>query len=809
LAHDSDPPKPSQEHSSEDAPTIDATQAPRAPMAGMPANIGPYRIVDRLGEGGMGTVFEAEQVHTRRHVALKVVRRGGMLDERYLQIFQREVDTLARLKHPNIAAIYDAGRTENGEHYFAMELVRGTTLGRYLADREGPIDAREVRFRLRLFSSICAAVNYAHQRGVIHRDIKPSNIIVSEHESLETGASALPTIKILDFGLARITGSDVEAASQVTEVGVIKGTLPYMSPEQARGNPDHVDLRTDVYSLGVLLFEMLTGGRPLDTENSSIIEALRIICEQPPRSLKASWKGTHAPDIDLITITGKALEKDPERRYSSAAALGDDVERFLDSRPILARAPSAMYQLSRFTRRNRTLVLGVAATMLALLAGVVVSTNFALREAQQRRAAEKAQSETQAVAEFQAGMLADLDAAKMGDRLTADLKARFRKALADQKVSPAAAAPREAAFGASLGAINATDAALRVIDEDVLARAIASARDQFKSQPLVNARLLRSIGATYQKLGLYEKAEPPLVTARAIYDSLQGGESLNALQTTHELAVLYNMQGREEAEPLYHKALNGLMRLKGPLDDDVLSTMNDLGIFYTDVQNFATAESLLAIASAGQRRMHGDSTRFTATVLTNQAWALTQDGKFAPAESIGTRALALRRAILGNHDSETMTAVNNLAVLYRRMGKNDKAEPLMLEDYEVTRKQLGDEHPDLAVTLTNLGRLYNETGRYAKAEPMLVHALAISRKNMPPDFMGTGITLLTYGRTLNGLQRYREAEAPLLEAYKILLSHTDPHDRGVQATVTSLIEVYDHTGRAAQAAAWRAKKDPA
>ena len=293
-----------------DGPTLDGESAGRPSSGRLPQTIGRYRIVGKLGEGGMGIVFEAEQQNPRRRVALKIIRGGSLVDEQRVRMFQREVNTLALLKHPNIGAIYEAGRTEAGEHFFAMELVRGRTLDDYLRHRTGALDTGEIRFRLRLFHSICSAVNYAHQRGVIHRDLKPSNIVVSEGKD---SADALPEIKILDFGLARITDTDVEAATAVTEIGVIKGTLPYMSPEQTRGNPDEIDLRSDVYSLGVILFEMLTGGRPYDTKNTSLVDALRIICERPPLSLRQAWSGARGPDADLETIIGKALEKERVR----------------------------------------------------------------------------------------------------------------------------------------------------------------------------------------------------------------------------------------------------------------------------------------------------------------------------------------------------------------------------------------------------------------------------------------------------------------------------------------------------------------
>ncbi|HVP40226.1 MAG TPA: serine/threonine-protein kinase, partial [Candidatus Saccharimonadales bacterium] len=351
------------------------------PSGPAPTAIGGYRILRVLGEGGMGIVYEAEQQNPRRLVALKVVRGGHFVDEATVRMFRREAETLARLRHPNIGAIYESGRTEDGQHFFAMELVQGDNLDVYLAKRGRATSPEEVRFRLALFRRIAEAVHYAHLRGVIHRDLKPSNIVISREAGSSAGAATLsgvrlPDVKILDFGLARITEGDVQA-TQMTEVGVIKGTLPYMAPEQARGHAEAIDVRTDVYALGVLLYEMLSGARPYDVSRGSLIEAVRIICEEPPRSLRSSLSGTRRLDPDIETIVGKALEKDADRRYATAAAMYEDVERYLASQPILARPPSTVYQLRKFAGRNRALVAGITATFVVLMAGAIVSSLLA------------------------------------------------------------------------------------------------------------------------------------------------------------------------------------------------------------------------------------------------------------------------------------------------------------------------------------------------------------------------------------------------------------------------------------------------
>ena len=313
----------------------------------VPPEIGPYRIVRRLGVGGMGIVYEGEQSSPQRPVAIKVVKGGPAADDYHVRLFQREAQTLARLRHPAIAAIFEAGRTENGQHYFAMELVRGVPLTEYVRNRNMPL-----KDRLGLFRAICDAINYAHLRGVIHRDLKPNNILVDSEGNP----------KILDFGLARITDPDVGLMTTMTDVGKLIGTLPYMSPEEARGQSDDIDVRSDVYSLGVILYELLTDQLPLIVRRAALHEAVRIICEVVPRrpgSIHRSLRG------DLETIALKALEKVPGRRYQNASSLSEDVSRFLSNQPILARRDSVVYQLRKFAVRHAFLVsIGVAAAIL-------------------------------------------------------------------------------------------------------------------------------------------------------------------------------------------------------------------------------------------------------------------------------------------------------------------------------------------------------------------------------------------------------------------------------------------------------------
>ncbi|MDX1387801.1 MAG: serine/threonine-protein kinase, partial [Acidobacteriota bacterium] len=405
--------------SQDDVPTVrpegrgDAAQP-------LPASIGRYRIVSVLGRGGMGIVYEAEQSRPHRPVALKVILGGSYVDDLHIRLFEREVETLARLKHPNIATIYEAGRTEEGQHFFAMELVRGTTLDRFVVEND--LTRRD---RLELFGTICAAINHAHQRGVIHRDLKPSNILVD--------ADGQP--KVLDFGLARITDWDLNATTMLTRPGNIVGTLTHMSPEQARGDVDAIDVRSDVYALGVILYQLMTDKLPVEWDQRSLPAGITAILERDPPKPSTIDRRLRG---DLDTIIMKTLEKDPPRRYQSAAALGDDVERYLTHQPILARPAGTFYQFRKLVARHK-LPFALLAAILVIAIGFGVWTRaLYLAEREQHAVATDNLETATFVSDFMIDMfdVSDPDARRSGEITARELLENAADKIDEQEGRP-------------------------------------------------------------------------------------------------------------------------------------------------------------------------------------------------------------------------------------------------------------------------------------------------------------------------------------------------------------------------------------
>ncbi len=775
----------------------------------LPREVGGFRILDILGEGGMGIVYEAEQKSPSRRVALKVVRGGHFVDDQYLRMFRREAETLARLVHPNIAAIYEVGRTEDGQHFFTMELVSGQSLGAYVRDRLGGAhpSREQLRERLRVFDTICRAVNYAHQRGVIHRDLKPSNIVV-------TGSG---DVKILDFGLARITDADVAVATVVSEIGTIRGTLPYMSPEQSRGDSRDIDVRTDVYSLGVILYELVSGVRPYDTETLSMVQALLTICEAPPRALKTA-EGGDAIDADLRTIVAKALEKEPDRRYQSAAAFAEDVERYLASQPILAHPPSTMYQLRKLVARHKLPVAAAAGIVVLLVALAVTMAVQAERVRKERDRAESEAAKASAINGFLKDALGAADPWSKGSRNVTLL--------------------------------------------DALRQAQAKAHAAFLHQPLVEAAVLQTIGVTFANLAEYAESEKALRKSLDLRVAAAGGRSAEAAESWTAIGKSSLPQGKvDEGEKAAREALGitrglhdakslevasalnllaDVLRMKGKfpearsLAEDALrisrapavraakaktaglevrrveiDSLRVLGGVALDQDDYKLNEALMRERLALARAIHPDRHVEISEALDDYGVALTNLDDFPGAERAFLEAIEIDTAVLGADHPAIATTRENLGNVYFREKKMDETARNLEVVLAMRRKALGDDSEPVARTLANMAAVYKASGNLEAAGRTYPEALERLTRKLGPDHPDVSHVLTGMGELLTKQKKYAEAETVLLRALAVRMkAFGEPHAR-TQKTIKDLGELYEQWAKPAQSAAYRARLAPA
>ncbi len=756
----------------------DAATRPTPSKPASDRQIGPYHLLESLGEGGMGEVYLAEQkTPIKRRVALKLIKLG-MDSKAVIARFEAERQALAIMDHPAVAKVFGAGTTPQGGPYFVMEYVKGVPITEY-CDRHR-LTTRE---RLDLFREVCAGVQHAHQKAIIHRDLKPSNVLVTEQDG-----KRLP--KIIDFGVAKATAQKLTEKTLFTELGILIGTPEYMSPEQADLTGEDVDTRTDVYSLGVMLYELLSGVLPFDPRElrQAGIEGIRrkIREEEPKRpstristlgeasTESAKRRGVTLPTLqrqlrgDLDWIVMKALEKDRVRRYGSPSEIAADIGRYLAEEPVLASPPSAMYRAKKFSRRHRFGVTAAVVGVLALIGFGAAMGLQANRIASQRDRAEQALADLESVAEFQAEMLLGMDTQGVGKRLLADLGERMAAVRRSQGQSEAEVAAAVAAFEESLEGLNATDVALRLIDEEILARALDTVEDQFADQPLVDARLRRTIGRTYWALGLYDQAEPALEAATATWKRELGTDNMETLHSMNILAILYINQGRyAEAEKLQIETIEGQKRVLGADDPQTLASMNNLANLYSDLGRYAESEVLAVAALEAHKRVRGPEDKRTLSYMNNLAGLYTDTGRYDEAEPLLVEALEIQKRVLGADHPETLASINNLANLYSWQGRNAEAESLYVETLEIARRIYGAEHPATLGFMNNLARQYAGEGRFAEAEPLYVEALEAQERILGADHVATLRSVSNLAVLYHQQGRLAEAESLYVESLEI------------------------------------------
>jgi eukaryotic-like serine/threonine-protein kinase len=662
---------------------------------GSPGALGPYLLSRRIGEGGMGEVWLAEQREPiRRMVALKIIK-PGMDSKQVIARFEVERQALALMSHPHVAKVFDAGLSADGRPYFVMEYVPGVAVTEYCDRQKLPI-----RERLELFIQACEAVRHAHQKGIIHRDIKPSNVLVCR----ENDRAA---VKVIDFGVAKAMGQKLTDRTLYTELGMAIGTPEYMSPEQAGMTDLDVDTRADIYSLGVVLYELLVGALPFDPKElrkAGNLEMLRIIREvEPPRpstriqSLGATGEEvarrrmTDLPTLtrllssELEWITLKALEKDPARRYPSASEFASDVRRYLDHEAVQARPQTVWYRTRKFVRRNRLPVAAAAALLLSLLAGLAVSTALYFQAAAARDRARREAAKAQAINSFLQETIGSPEPGKQGRQ---------------------------------------------VLVVDALQRAAAKADASFSDQPEVRAELHRSIGGVFDHLGMADQVEREILKVLE-YDRKTLGE--NARDTLETLIWLgttrFEAHRYEEAIQDFTKALERGRAAFGVEDTTTIEAMHLLGNVYNLSGRQQEAEPLILEALRLRERVSGPEHFLTARTHMSLAELYTYSLRFDQAEKEWRRAIDILMKRVGEVHWMTLRSQEELADVYIREGRLDLAEPLARRTLEVCRRELGEMHTETGVASGVVASLDVERGNFAEAEAIVRDQVARHRQS--------------------------------------------------------------------------------
>lgn len=682
----------------------------------------------------MGVVYRAVQDNPQRVVALKVLRAGGV-SPGALRRFEYETQILGRLQHPGIAQIFEAGVADTGyglQPFFAMELIQGLPLNRYARAHE-----LSLAEQLALLVKVCEGVQHAHQNGVIHRDLKPGNILVDE----------MGQPKILDFGIAIATDPEVRTRAKLGNWKQLAGTVPYMSLEQLEGDPQEVDTRTDVYALGVIAYQLLTGRLPYDLKGKSTREACRILEQQLPAGLGEVNKALRG---DLEAIARKALQKDKTRRYQSASDLGEDIRRYLSNEPILAHRPSAIYHFGKFARRNKTLVGGGVAVFISLVFGIL-GTGLGMIDARHQRDEAVA---ARAMAEVQHQRAEGELRKKKGviEFFSDDLLA-----LADP--------------------LNESDRNITL--REVLDRASTKVEEKFHDQPAVQASIRTTLGNTYRGLGMYDTAGLHLRAALQIQQALLGDRHADTLKAMNELAHLFQLQGKlGDAGHLYRKALDSQLRALGNEHVDTLETMHNLASVLAGLGRVSDAEMLYAQVLAAQRRVLGDEHPSTLVSLNSLAFLHKTQGRFREAETSYRHILEVRRRVLGPDHPFTLSTMSSLATLLRVEGKLESAEVFYRRILKTRRRVLGDEHPKTLKLNSNLAGLLHAQGKLDDAEELYRETIGLLRDNLGDRHPTTITTIVALGALLAEQGAYAEAERLQREALSLrreVLPAKHPH----------------------------------
>jgi serine/threonine protein kinase len=748
--------------------------------------IGGYRLMRVINEGGMGVVYQAEQRHpVRRTVALKLIK-PGMDSRRVIARFESERQALALMNHPNVARVFDAGTSPSGRPFFVMEYVPGESITRFCDQHQYTIAQR-----LELFIQACEATQHAHQKAIIHRDLKPSNILVMLQDQK-------PIVKVIDFGLAKAMAQQLTELTQYTETGQLMGTPEYMSPEQADSNVLDIDTRSDIYSLGAVLYELLSGVLPFDSRTIRTVgidEVRRIIREvEPPRpstrlaalpaeaaELARSRKSRVADLVrqlqrELEWIPLKAMRKERAERYTTADQLAEDVRNYLSNLPLVAGPPSAAYRLKKFLRRNKGPLTAAAAVVLALLLGIAATTVALIGQARARAEAEHQRTEAQ---KQRADAVAANEATQaVNEFLTRDVI-------------------RSADPAKTLGRDMTVREALDKAAESIAAR--------FQNQPVIEATVRDSVAGAYQALGRADLALPHATMALELRRRALGDSHEKTLGSMSNLAVLLQDQRRlDEALPLARQAAEGYEHALGTDHTNTLRSMNTLANLLLARGKATEAEALFRSLQSRFSKVEGEDSRDALLAMNNLGCAIRAQNRLDESEALLRTAMDRQRATFGQEDPDTLRSANNLGLNLYLQGRLEDAELLLRQTVQSRRRVLGEAHPETLASTSYLASLLQAAGKLDQAEPFFAELARLA----PPSPLGASY-IAGYGLCLVRLTRYEQAEQPLRAAYERLRDAGPSEARMMQEVVAGLALVADHAGKPDEAARWRALIDPA
>lgn len=798
-----------------------------------------YKLIEAIGGGGMGTVYMAQQTEpVKRLVAVKVIK-AGMDSRSVLARFDAERQALAMMDHPNIARVFDAGATADGLPFFVMELVKGVPITRFCDDHK-----LNPRNRLELFVQVCQAIQHAHQKGIIHRDIKPSNVLVAMFDDR-------PVPKVIDFGVAKATGSQLTDHTLVTNFGAVVGTPEYMSPEQASFNQMDVDTRSDVYALGVLLYELLTGVTPVDRKSlgqAAVLEILRIVREvEPPRPSERLSTSEALPSIaanrhtepskltlllrgELDWVVMKALEKDRTRRYETANALARDVQRYLADEVVEARPPSAGYRLRKYVRKHKMafamagmaaalLLFGIAATVWQAVRATDAEAEArenerqALLERDQKEqarkdavrneakalaaaAAEKFAKEAEAVQrkKAEAAALAEAIQRKKAEAATvAEKKARDAEA-AQRKQAEAVASLLESVFKGLDPKEAAYDLRKQLVDK--LDAVAASLDKDYAGEPLLRARLREALGWTQYGLGEPRKAVVLHELALAERRQHLPPDHLDLFDSMNNLGRAYHGAGQlDKALPLLEQALKKSKTNLGPDHFTTLTIMGNLAEAYQDVRQFAKALPLFEQVLEKRKIKLSPEHPRTLSTMNSLAVAWMNDGQLDKALLLLKLTLEKRQTVLGLDHTDTITSLNNLALAYQAVGQLDKALPLHKKALATLKTTLGADHLHTLKSMNNLALTYKALGQTDKALPLLEQTAEKLKAKIGPDHPDTLAAQANLAAAYSVAHQLDKAVALFEQTLKKQKAKVGPDHPDTLTTMNNLAVAYQDAGQ--------------